>query len=167
MVGCRVGAKNTLVKNYLWFAEKAGAQVLPEHEVVDIRPLGAADGSDGYRVTTERPGAWFNKQRRSFTTRGVVVSAGALGTNRLLAKCKHGGSLPGISDRLGELVRTNSESILAVTLPDDKLNPANDVAISASIHPRPGHAHRVRHLRREGRLHVDPVHDDHRRRHAR
>ena len=101
MVGCRVGAKNTLVKNYLWFAEKAGAQVLPEHEVVDIRPLGAADGSDGYRVTTERPGAWFNKQRRSFTTRGVVVSAGALGTNRLLAKCKHGGSLPGISDQLG------------------------------------------------------------------
>ncbi len=137
MVGCRVGAKNTLVKNYLWFAEKAGAQILPEHEVVDIRPLGAADGSDGYRVTTERPGAWFNKQRRSFTTRGVVLSAGALGTNRLLAKCKHGGSLPGISDRLGELVRTNSESILAVTLPDDKLNPANDVAISASIHPRP------------------------------
>jgi len=137
MVGCRVGAKNTLVKNYLWFAEKAGAQVLPEHEVVDIRPLGAADGSEGYRVTTQRPGAWFRKQRRSFTTRGVVVAAGALGTNRLLARCKHGGALPRISDRLGELVRTNSESILAVTLPDDRLNPAKDVAISASIHPRP------------------------------
>jgi cholesterol oxidase len=137
MVGCRVGAKNTLLKNYLWFAEKAGARVLPEHEVVDIRPLGSDDGSEGYRVTTQRPGAWFNKQRRSFTTRGVVVSAGALGTNRLLARCKHGGSLPRISDRLGELVRTNSESILAVTLPDDELNPSNDVAISASIHPRP------------------------------
>jgi cholesterol oxidase len=137
MVGCRTGAKNTLVKNYLWFAEKAGAQVLPEHEVVDIRPLGAADGSDGYSVTTQRPGAWFAKQRRTFNARGVVLSAGALGTNRLLAKCKHGGSLPGISDRLGQLVRTNSESILAVTLPDEKLKPGNDVAISASIHPRP------------------------------
>ena len=166
MVGCRVGAKNTLVKNYLWFAEKAGAQVLPEHEVVDIRPLGAADGSDGYRVTTERPGAWFNKQRRSFTTRGVVVSAGALGTNRLLAKCKHGGSLPGISDRLGELVRTNSESILAVTLPDDKLE-SGERRGDQRQHPSAArHAHRIRHLRREGRLHVDPVHDDHRQRHA-
>ena len=137
MVGCRVGAKNTLLKNYLWFAEKAGARVLPEHEVVDIRPLGAADGSDGYRVTTQRPGAWFIKRRRTFTARGVVVAGGALGTNELLARCKHGGALPRISDRLGELVRTNSESILAVTLPDDRLNPAHDVAISASIHPRP------------------------------
>jgi cholesterol oxidase len=137
MVGCRVGAKNTLVKNYLWFAEKAGAQVLPEHEVVDIRPLGAADGTDGYEVTTQRPGAWLRKRRRTFSTRGVVMSAGALGTNTLLARCKHGGSLPGISDRLGDLVRTNSESILAVTLADDRLNPSNDVAISASIHPQP------------------------------
>ncbi len=136
MVGCRVGAKNTLVKNYLWFAEKAGAEVMPDQEVVDIRPLGAADGSDGYRVVTEWPGAWFSKRRRSFTARGVVVAAGALGTNRLLAKCKLSGSLPAISDRLGELVRTNSEAILAVRLPGDKLNPANDVAISASIHPK-------------------------------
>jgi cholesterol oxidase len=137
MVGCRVGAKNTLLKNYLWFAERAGAQVLPEHMVVDVKPTGAADGSDGYRVTTQRPGAWFRKARRTFTTRGVVLAAGALGTNQLLARCKLGGSLPNVSDRLGELVRTNSESILAVRLPDDKLDPSHDVAISASIHPRP------------------------------
>ncbi len=137
MVGCRVGAKNTLLKNYLWFAEKAGAEVLPEHEVVDVRPLGAADGSEGYRVTTQRPGAWLRKARRTFTARGVVMAAGALGTNRILARCKHGGSLPGICDRLGELVRTNSESVLAVRLPDDKLDPSHDVAISASMHPRP------------------------------
>lgn len=137
MVGCRVGAKNTLLKNYLWFAEKAGAEVLPEHQVVDIRPLGAADGSEGYRVSTERPGAWLRKARRSFTARGVVMAAGALGTNTLLAQCKHGGSLPRISDRLGELVRTNSESVLAVRLPDDKFDPSHDVAISSSIHPRP------------------------------
>jgi cholesterol oxidase len=63
------------------------------------------------------------------------MSAGALGTNRLLAKCKLGGSLPRISDRLGQLVRTNSESILAVQLPEGNLRPWNDVAISASIHP--------------------------------
>ena len=137
MVGCREGAKNTLVKNYLWFAEKRGARVQPDRQVVDIRPLGAEDGSDGYLVTTERPGAWFRKDRQTFTTRGIVMSAGALGTNQLLARCKMSGSLPRISDRLGQLVRTNSESILAVTLPEGMARPWNDVAISASIHPRP------------------------------
>ena len=136
MVGCREGAKNTLVKNYLWFAEKRGVEIHPEREVVDIRPIGAEDGADGYTVTTERPGAWFRKQRRTFTARGIVISAGALGTNQLLARCKLGGSLPGISDRLGHLVRTNSESILAVTLPEGMARPWNDVAISASIYPR-------------------------------
>ena len=51
MVGCRHGAKNTLVKNYLWFAEKLGVEIQPERQVTEIRPLGAADGSDGYAVT--------------------------------------------------------------------------------------------------------------------
>jgi cholesterol oxidase len=148
MVGCRYGAKNTLLKNYLWFAEKRGAEIIADCEVTDIRPIGSdggsvaggaavADGSSGYRMTTQRPGAWFARQRRSFTARGVIVAAGALGTNRLLIKCKETGSLPRLSDRLGELVRTNSESILAITLPGDARAPWNDVAISASIHPRP------------------------------
>ena len=135
MVGCRVGAKNTLLKNYLWFAEKRGAEVIAEREVTDIVPIGAPDGSDGYRITTQRPGAWFAKARRTFTARGVVIAAGALGTNRLLLRCKTSGSLPRLSNRLGELVRTNSESILAITLPDDSSRPWNDVAISASVHP--------------------------------
>jgi cholesterol oxidase len=136
MVGCREGAKNTLLKNYLWFAEKRGVRIHAEREVVDIRPIGAADGSEGYVVTTERPGAWFRRQRRSFTARGIVLSAGALGTNRLLAKCRLAGSLPRISERLGQLVRTNSESVLAVTLPEGAARPWNDVAISSSIYPR-------------------------------
>jgi cholesterol oxidase len=134
MVGCRVGAKNTLLKNYLWFAEKNGAEIHAERQVVDIKPLGAADGSDGYRVITERPGAWFNKKRRVFTTQGLVMSAGALGTNSLLAQCKENGSLPNISGQLGQLVRTNSESILAVNLSDDSIPVWNTVAIGASIH---------------------------------
>jgi cholesterol oxidase len=138
MVGCRVGAKNTLVKNYLWFAEKQGVEVIPERQVTDVRPLGASDGSEGYRVVTEHPGAWFRKRRRRFTAKGVVFAAGALGTNQLLADCREAGSLPALSDRLGSLVRTNSESILAVTLPSDTpLEPARDVAISSSIHPEP------------------------------
>lgn len=133
MVGCRVGAANTLTKNYLWFAEKRGTQILAEREVVDVAPIGADDGSDGYRVTTRRPGTWFTRDRRVHTARGVVFAGGSLGTNELLANCKHGGSLPRLSDRLGELVRTNSESILTVRLPEDR-NTWNDVTASGSVH---------------------------------
>jgi cholesterol oxidase len=133
MVGCPHGAKNTLVKNYLWLAERAGAEVLPERMVVDIRPIGAPDGSEGYAVTTEHPGAWLRKRRRTFTARGVVLAAGALGTNRLLAASKLSGSLPRVSERLGELVRTNSEAILAVTLPRDAPDIIRRVAITGSI----------------------------------
>ena len=133
MIGCRVGAKNTLVKNYLWFAEQAGAEVLPDLKVVDIEPLGKGDGSDGYRLHMRSPGPLPGKVK-TLTARGIVVSAGALGTNHLLANCKHNGSLPNISDQLGKLVRTNSESVLAVTLPDDSVDVWNSVAISSSIH---------------------------------
>lgn len=133
MVGCPHGAKNTLVKNYLWFAERAGAQVMPERTVTDIKPLPGG----GYAVTSERSGAWVRKQRRVQTARGVVVAAGALGTNRLLARCKLNGSLPQVSDRLGELVRTNSEAILAVTLPPGAPEVTRRVAITGSVYPDP------------------------------
>lgn len=134
-MGCRVGAKNTLVKNYLWFAEKLGAAVQAQTRVEDIAPLGDGSGRDGYAVSTRRSTGWWRRApRQTIRARGVVVAAGALGTNHLLAHCKHVGGLPRISARLGQGVRTNSESILAVTLPDDRLQPSRDVAISASIH---------------------------------
>ena len=141
MVGCPHGAKNTLVKNYLWLAERRGAVVMPERTVVDVAPLGAADGSDGYAVTSERSGAWLRKDRRTVTARGVVLAAGPLGTNALLAGCRRSGSLPNVSPRLGELVRTNSEAILAVTVPADYPHDLTErVAISSSIYPDP-HTH--------------------------
>jgi cholesterol oxidase len=137
MIGCRYGAKNTLMKNYLWFAERLGAEILPERQVTEVRPVGAGDGSEGYEVATQHPGAWLRKRRRTFTARGVVVAAGALGTNQLLADCKHGGALPRLSDRLGEGVRTNSESIQAVTARDDSRDFTRAVAITSSIYPDP------------------------------
>src|SRR5919106_1265266 len=137
MIGCRHGAKNTLVKNYLWFAERLGVEVIPERQVTEVRPLGAADGSDGYAVSTEHPGAWIRKRRRTLTARGVVVAAGPLGTNQLLADCRHSGALPRLSRRLGEVVRTNTESIQAVTARDDSRDFSRAVAITSSIYPDP------------------------------
>jgi cholesterol oxidase len=134
LLGCRNNAKNTLPKNYLWFAERLGVQIDPERTVTSIRPLGATDGSDGYAITSVRTGSWIRKDRRTQTARGVVVAAGALGTNYLLAQCKSDGALPRISDRLGQLVRTNSESMTAVTAPDDQ-GWGRSVSITSSMHP--------------------------------
>ena len=88
MVGCPHGAKNTLVKNYLYFAERHGARVMPERTVIDIRPLGSPDGSEGYEVESVRSGAWLRRERRVQRARGVVVAAGPLGTNKLLQRCR-------------------------------------------------------------------------------
>src|SRR6202050_4838253 len=141
MVGCPHGAKNTLVKNYLYLAEKLGARVMPERTVLDIRPLGSTNGSEGFQIESVRSGAWLAKGRRLYRARGVVVFAGPLGTNKLLQRCRVKGSLPRVSPRLGELVRTNSESILAVTVPEDYPDDLiKRVAITSSIYPDP-HTH--------------------------
>jgi cholesterol oxidase len=138
MVGCPHGSKNTLVKNYLYFAEKHGARVMPERTVIDISPLGSPDGAEGYAVESVRSGAWLRNDRRVHRARGVVVAAGPLGTNKLLQRCRLKGSLPRVSGRLGELVRTNSESILTVTVPEDyPQDLIKRVAISSSIYPDP------------------------------
>src|SRR5947208_5205277 len=49
MTGCRVGAKNTTVKNYLYLAEQAGASVHPLTTAVALRPI-----EGGYAVDTVR-----------------------------------------------------------------------------------------------------------------
>lgn len=133
LLGCRHNAKNTLVKNYLWFAEQRGAEVLPERTVVDVRPL----ASGGYAVTSIRSGRWVRRERKTHTAQRVVIAAGALGTNRLLLRCKRSGALPKLSERVGDLVRTNSEAILAVTAPDDTYDFAGGIALSSGVEPTP------------------------------
>ncbi len=138
MVGCRHNAKNTLVKNYLYFAERLGVEILPERTVVDVRPLGAPPTAPTATPSrTRASGAWVRGDRRRLTAGGVVVAAGPLGTNRLLFRCKLAGSLPRLSGRLGELVRTNSESILAVTAPPGAEDFGRGIAITASVYPDP------------------------------
>ncbi len=131
MVGCRVGAKNTLDRNYLYLAEKNGAVVHPDRQVTDLEQLPGG----GWRVTTERPGAWFRKRTRTFTAEQVVFSAGVLGTVKLLLKLRDEGRLPALSDRLGDVVRTNSEAIVGASAKTARPELSRGVAITSSIHP--------------------------------
>ena len=116
MVGCRTNAKNTLMKNYLYFAEKFGADILAEAIVKDIRPL-PENQPDGARfiVSYDKTGALPLPFTRKIRAQNVIVAAGAVNTNRLLLKCKEvRHSLPKISGKLGHNVRTNSESLTGV-----------------------------------------------------
>jgi len=136
MVGCRYNAKNTLDKNYLYFAEQRGAKVFAETRVVDIRPLGGAGarGEAGYELTVERSTAWLFKQRRTLTARQVVLSGSALGSMDLLMRAKLRGSLPAISERVGCEVRTNAESLVGVRFPGKKYDLSKGIAIGSGIH---------------------------------
>ena len=131
--GCRHNAKNTLVKNYLYLAERRGVSVLPERTVTDIWPIGGADGADGYAVTSERSGRWVRRDHRTLSAGGVVVAAGMLGTNALLQRCRVSRSLPRLSPRLGELVRTNSESMVTVTAPNESRAYPDAITITSTI----------------------------------
>ncbi len=134
MTGCKKDAKNTLDKNYLFFAEKFGAKILAEHKVFDILPL-SLDGKDGYQVRTMNTTALFGKQKGlTIKTRGIVFSAGALGTLSLLLKLKQNGRLPKLSDSLGEKVRTNSETLIGVESRNRSADYSTGVAITSSIH---------------------------------
>jgi cholesterol oxidase len=132
MTGCRYGAKNTLVKNYLGLAERAGAEVIPMTTVT-----GFEQRSDGlWEVRTARTGL-LPLRRRRFTATHVVLAAGTYGTQKLLFKMRDKGKLPKLSDKLGVLTRTNSESIVGAgrfeVSPD--LDLTHGVAITSSIHP--------------------------------
>ena len=135
MMGCRHGAKNTLDLNYLYLAEKLGAQIFAETRVVDVRPLdGRADGSAGYEVRTVNTFSRLKRDARSFTCRGIVFAASSLGTMELLFHLKDKGSLPAVSNQLGRFVRTNSESLIGVRVPRSSDDLSKGVAIGSGVY---------------------------------
>ena len=112
MTGCRHNAKNTLPKNYLGLAERAGAVVYPLTTVEQLVPRN--DGS--WRIRTRRTGRWLGG-RRTFSAQQVIVAAGAYNTQKLLHRLKDDGLLPNLSPMLGELSRTNSEALVGAVFP--------------------------------------------------
>ncbi|MFE0471049.1 MULTISPECIES: GMC family oxidoreductase N-terminal domain-containing protein [unclassified Streptomyces] len=148
MTGCRHGAKNTLNENYLHLAERAGAVVHPLTTVVSVTD----DSRGGYAVAT-LPTDRRRAKGRTYTARRVVLAAGTYGTQTLLHRMKAGGQLPHLSDRLGELTRTNSEALVGAQTDDRRYRKAHGapkadftrgVAITSSIHP-------------DANTHIEPV----------
>ena len=142
MTGCRHNAKNTLVKNYLYLAEKFGAEVHAMTTVNNIKPL-----SRGYEVTVRPTDKRRKKHHRVITAEHVVMAAGTWGTQELLHQMKVDGSLPNLSDRLGYLTRTNSEAICSANTKfrsRGKNDFSRGVAITSSIHP-------------DANTHIEPV----------
>jgi cholesterol oxidase len=128
MVGCRYNAKNTLPKNYLFFAEKNGARVIAESEVVDIHPLPGA----GYEVSYKKSTRLFKGKRQKVRAGAVILSGGVMGTVKLLLHLRdETRSLPGLSPRLGDMVRTNSEALLGAIARKSEINYSEGVAISS------------------------------------
>jgi cholesterol oxidase len=148
MTGCRHGAKNTLNENYLHLAEKAGAVVHPLTTVVSVTD----DSRGGYAIAT-LPTDNRKAKGRTYKARKVVIAAGTYGTQTLLHRMKAGGQLPYISDRLGELTRTNSEALVGAQTDNrryrratgaPKVDFTRGVAITSSIHP-------------DANTHIEPV----------
>lgn len=134
MVGCRENAKNTLDMNYLWFAEKLGLELLPETKAEKIT---YKDGI--YLIESKHITSFFGKKGRTFTSKGLVIAGGTLGTLELLLKQKFKyGTLPLLSDKLGYGLRTNAETLCAVSGAQEKLN--NGLAITSVFSPDP-HTH--------------------------
>jgi cholesterol oxidase len=136
MVGCRHNAKNTLPKNYLYFAEKNGAEIKAEVEVTDIRPWAINDGRsmiENARYTvTYRSSTSLLKRTRTVGARNVIFSAGVMGTMKLLLNMRDvKKSLPGLSRKLGHMVRTNSEALLGSLARKADVNYSEGVAISS------------------------------------
>lgn len=131
LIGCRYNAKNTLPKNYLYFAEKWGAKVLPETTVTEIRTLENDPGAR-YEVLTRSSTHWFLNKTSSVRGRNVIVAAGVLGTLNLLFHCRDlSKTLPNISQRLGDKVRTNSEALMGAVGRNDNVNYSNGIAITS------------------------------------
>ncbi|ARP71881.1 GMC family oxidoreductase [Streptomyces pluripotens] len=140
MTGCRHGAKNTLNENYLYLAEQAGAVVHPMTTVVSVTD----DSRGGYAVATLPTDRKKTDRGRIFTARRVVLAAGTYGTQTLLHRMKASGRLPHLSNRLGDLTRTNSEALVGAQTDNRRYRKATGaskpdftrgVAITSSIHP--------------------------------
>ncbi|SDW25875.1 GMC oxidoreductase [Marinobacter mobilis] len=126
--GCAEGAKNSLDKNYLYFAEKLGVEVLPERKVTHI-----SKSENGYLVHSEH--SLNGTPHAPLVAANVIVAAGALGTMELLFACRDRyKTLPDIPASLGAHVRTNSEALVGILARDKDIDVTHGASISTHFY---------------------------------
>jgi cholesterol oxidase len=111
-LGCAAHAKNTLDLNYLALAEHHGAVVRPLHRAEVIERLRGG----GYRVRFSRlhPSDPACDEPGSVRAARVVVSAGTVGSNKLLLRCRDlHRTLPELSPALGNGFSGNGDLLLS------------------------------------------------------
>ncbi len=134
LLGCHLHAKNTLDLNYIALAEKHHAQVLTQHEALNITP-----DAQGYRVSCRNHAAAPADSAANclvtLSAQRVVVAAGTLGTNQLLLHCKHRSrTLPRLSDQLGQRFSGNGDFLFAGTRYQDRIvEPGRGPSITAGV----------------------------------
>jgi len=133
MTGCRNNAKNSLDKNYLYLAQKKGAEILAENEVYNVSPIDDNNGESGYSIDVKSSTKWF-KKKQHFTAKGVIFAGGVLGSVPLLLKMKKKKSLPNLSDKVGYDIRTNNETLVSVSTLDDEKDLSKGIAIGSLLH---------------------------------
>lgn len=130
MTGCRHNAKNTLDKNYLHLAQQLGVTILAENEVTAVKPLNK-NGTDGYEIGF-RQSTKYLSLTKTVNAGGVIFAGGVFGTIPLLLKLKKN-TLPGLSHRLGHMIRTNSEALIYVTTSDKSRELHKGIAIGSIL----------------------------------
>ena len=145
MTGCRHNAKNTLDKNYLWLAQRLGANILAEKEVIDVQPL----TPEGYEVKMRSSTSIFSSTTK-LKSKGIIFSGGVLGTVKLLLKLKQK-SLPKLSHKVGDEIRTNNETLISVSTANKNMDLSKGVAIGSLLHTdEDSHLEVVRYSRGSG-----------------
>jgi len=127
-IGCRVEAKNTLNKNYLFLARKNHAEVRPLHLVTDIEVI-----PGGYRIYHDelREGA---RVSGNTTANCVIVAAGSMGSTELLLRCRDvTRTLPDVSRFLGKNWSSNGDFLTPALYLHRDIWPDRGVAIGAVI----------------------------------
>ncbi len=132
MTGCPNNSKNSLDKNYLYLAQANGTKILAEKEVYSIKPINSNNGSDGYEVCIKDSTTLF-KSKSTIKTKAVIFSGGVIGSIKLLLQLKKT-TLPNLSKKLGQDIRTNNETLISVSTLEPNLNFSKGVAIGSILH---------------------------------
>ncbi len=116
VTGCNVGAKNTLIMNYLPFAKNRGLQIFTQIEVVSISENSTKGGYDlNVKIYTDNSLYGYSHQTNSdkiiektIFAKNVIIGAGTIGTFKILQRSVDNNGLS-LSEKLGHHYSGNAD----------------------------------------------------------